>query len=128
LFYISRNKTITIENKESPTTTPAATSTPSPTPSIERSDLTVQVLNGSGVSGAAGVAKDYLEGLGYEDVETGNASLYDYEETEVSIKEDVEEYLDMIIEDLSDEYEVATDSGVLDEDGDFDVEIIIGKS
>ena len=128
LFYVSKNKASSFEKKVTSTTTPTAASTSTPAPVLERSDLQVKVLNGSGVKGAAGVAEVFLEGLGYEDVETGNASLYDYEETEISIKEDKDEYLDMIIEDLSDEYEVATESSVLDEDSDFDVEITIGKS
>lgn len=128
LFYVSKNKASSFEKKVTPTTTPIATPTSTPAPLLEKGDLQVKVLNGSGVKGAAGVAEAFLEGLGYEDIETGNASLYDYEETEVSIKEDKEEYLDMIIEDLSDEYEVSTESGVLDEDSDFDVEITIGKS
>jgi len=128
LFYVSKNKASSFEKKVTSTTTPTAASTSTPAPVLERSDLQVKVLNGSGVKGAAGVAEAFLEGLGYEDIETGNASLYDYEETEISIKEDKDEYLDMIIEDLSDEYEVATESSVLDEDSDFDVEITIGKS
>ena len=75
----------------------------------------------------AGEAKDFLEGLGYEDVDTGNAGAYDFEETEVAIKEGKEEYLDLLIGDLSEEYEVSEDSETLDEDSDYDAVVTVGK-
>jgi len=93
---------------------------------LERADLTIRVLNGSGVAGTAGKAKDFLEGLGYEEVEAGNAGAYDYEETEIAIKADKEAYLDLLKEDLSEKYSLAEEVGELDEDSEFDVEIIVG--
>lgn len=111
-----------------PTEAPSLPS-PTPTPAIEldRADLKLQVLNGSGTPGLAGEAQEYLEGLGYQDVDTGNAASYDYEETEIAIKEDKEEYLNLLIEDLSEEYTLATDTAILDEDSQYDAVVTIGK-
>ena len=46
-----------------PTTAPIPSATP--TPILNRGDLTVRVLNGSGKRGAAGELAKFLEGLGY---------------------------------------------------------------
>lgn len=40
-----------------------------------KKDLKIQILNGSGISGQAGNLKVQLEGLGYENIETGNAEV-----------------------------------------------------
>src|SRR3989304_6438852 len=49
------------------------TPTPTPTKTVIAKDTRIQVLNASGVSGAAGKLKKYLEDQGYENVEVGNA-------------------------------------------------------
>lgn len=98
-----------------------------PTPELDRSELTVQVLNGSGTPGFAGEAKGYLEGLGYEEVDTGNADSYDYEESVIAIKESKKEYLSMLKADLVEKYLVAAKTETLDEDDDFDVIITLGS-
>lgn len=117
-----------------PSPTPTMTTeefTPSPTASpsaeIKRGDFKIQVLNGSGVAGVAGRALEFLEGLGYKDIEVGNADSYDYEETEVSIKEEKKDYLDLLLKDLEKEYTLSTKTAALDEGSDFDAVIIIGK-
>jgi len=115
--------------KVSPTPTQVpATPTPeaSPTPELSRADLSLEVLNGVGAPGAAGDGQDYLEGLGYENIEVGNAGSYDYDQTEVSIKESKDEYLQMLIDDLEGEYTVSSESAYLEEDYDYDAKIILG--
>lgn len=116
----------TIEESTPPGETPTEAPEATPTPELDRSELKVQVLNGRGVAGAAGKAQELLEGLGYEDVATGNADNYDYEKTEISIKEDKEAYLEMLTDDLSDDYTLAAEPNILDEDSDYDSIIIIG--
>jgi len=105
---------------------------PTPTPTTEvkldRTELTIQILNGSGAPGVAGKAQEYLESLGYNNVDTGNADAYDYEETIISIKPDKEVYLDLITEDLAEEYTVADKAKELDEGSDFDIVITIGTN
>jgi hypothetical protein len=101
---------------------------PTPTPTLERSELKVKILNGSGISGLAGKAKDLLEGKGYEEIATGNADSFDYEETTVQVKEDKSAFLDLLVEDLSEDYLVSTDSlEPLEEESAFDAIVILGK-
>jgi hypothetical protein len=107
------------ENKE----TPVASSSPT----LKRDGLKVQVLNGSGVSGAAGKAKTLLEGLGYVSVETGNASSSSVETTEVAVKETAKEYLELIIKDLSKEYEATAAAKVLPTSSKYDIVVTLGK-
>lgn len=99
--------------------------TPTPTVAVEvkRSELKVQVLNGSGVKGEAAKAKSLLENLGYKDVATGNADRNDYEATEVTAAKD--EYWKTVRADLGSKYEVASKSGTA-QLGEFDVVVILG--
>ncbi|MDR2097527.1 MAG: LCP family protein [Spirochaetaceae bacterium] len=46
--------------------------------------FTVEVLNGTGVSGLAGRTAELIRGFGYEVINTGNADRADYEFTEIS--------------------------------------------
>ena len=81
-----------------PSPTPLAIATPVPV--FERKDFKIQVLNGSGVAGLAGKAKDKLEALGYPEVTVGNADSKDYTETEVSIKKSKSDFIAEIKKDL----------------------------
>lgn len=117
------------------TSTPISTSIPtdetsptdSPTKDLERDTLKIQVLNGSGVAGAAGKAKVYLEGLGYVDIVSGNASTSDFPETEISIKDSSKDYLELITSDLEKNYEVAKETKTLVSSSAYDVVITIGQ-
>lgn len=104
------------------------TPTPSPTPesTLDKAEITIRVLNGSGVAGRAGEAAGVLEDAGYIDVDTGNADSFDYEETVIQIKTDKDEYIDLIVEDLEGSYTIQENTEELDEDSDFDVVIIVG--
>lgn len=103
------------------------TPTASPSSTLKRDGLKLQVLNGSGVSGAAGKAKTLLEGLGYKDVDTGNASSSNFAKTEVSVKESAKEYLDLVIKDLSKEYEATAATKVLSNTSKYDIVITLGQ-
>lgn len=124
---MGKKETAPVVPKVSPSPTSVETPEASPAPEIKREDLKLQVLNGSGVAGAAGEAKELLEGLGYQNIETGNADSYDYEETEISIKEDKEDYLEMLRDDLADKYTLSTESATLEEESEFDAVVIIGS-
>ena len=127
LYYLNNSGSIDIS--PSPTVEPSASpvETAVPEPLFERSEITVQVLNGSGIAGYAGDAKDLLEDLGYVDVDAGNADTYDFTETVVSVKEESQDYLDMVVEDLSEVYVVSEETVTLDETSDFDVVITVGS-
>lgn len=112
--------------------TPTPTETPSPTPSptpqvINRSDVTIQVLNGGGVSGAAGAMKAFLEEKGYTVSDVGNTDEYTYETTEVIVKSDGEGILNILKTDLSEKYTVGNTATDLSDDETFDAQVIVGK-
>lgn len=101
---------------------------PTTTPALERSELKIKILNGSGVTGLAGKAKSLLEEKGYGLIETGNADNFDYEETVVRVRADESSLLDMLMEDLGQEYTVSSESAqTLESDSEFDAVIILGK-
>jgi hypothetical protein len=61
------------------------TSTPVPTIStIDKKDVKFQVLNGTGVTGAAGTLQKELQKIGFQNVDTGNADTTDHTTTEIS--------------------------------------------
>ena len=105
---------------------PSSPVTSSPVP-VTSLPVTISVLNGSGVAGAAGKAKTTLEGLGYENVAVGNAASQDFAETEFEIKEKKKDYLELLIKDLAKEYTVASKSGILEDDNDYDAVVTLGK-
>lgn len=101
--------------------------TPAPTSELNRKDLSLQVLNGAGVPGAAKKAETLLEELGYEVKSTGNGRSFDYKETEIAIKDSKKDYLKLLVEGLSKEYKVSEDTTNLNEQSEFDVIITIGS-
>lgn len=108
---------------------PSASPEESPEPSPEASEepvegeLSVSVLNGSGVPGAAGKVVDIIKGLGYSEVSAGNADNFDYEQTIVRYKSEYTDEADEIVEAL-DGYDVVKEE--LDDDSEYDIEIVVG--
>lgn len=108
-----------------PTIQPTPTASPSST--LKKDVLKIQILNGSGVSGAASKAKTLLEGLGYKEIDTGNANMSDLAQTEIAIKDTKKEYLDLIIKDLSKSYTAIEASKALVSTSKYDLVITLGK-
>ena len=77
--------------------TPEPTDSPDP---ADRTDISIEVLNGTGIAGEASFLQGKLRTLGYEDVETGNADDQDNETTTVTFSEDVP---DEIVEEITEE-------------------------
>lgn len=101
--------------------------TAEPESEVDRSVIKLQVLNGSGVSGLAGKAKTYLEGLGYKDVVAGNASVSDLTETTISVKESKKDLLETVKADLSKNYKVAEKTETLAASSKYDFVITLGS-
>lgn len=116
-------------SKESLTATTASSSITTPTPTkaeeIIISEYKVRVLNGSGIPGEAGKVANTLEGAGFENIETADASSYDYADTEVQMKQEVPSTLYEKIKETLTNYNV-TKADSLDEDSQFDVVVIVG--
>ena len=128
LFYFFATGALKFETKEEEVVTvPTEAPTPTPTPvEFDRADITVEVLNGSGVGGAAGIMESFLEDLGYENIEVGNADNSDYENITIQVKEEFTEIASLIAEDLEKDYIVNSDYETLDEESEYDVVIIVG--
>lgn len=98
---------------------------PSPSPSVNKAEIKIKVLNGTGMSGEAGILKDKLTAAGFTDVEAGNASRQDYTDVQVSFASSVpEEIRSELVALLNSLY-----TGVDEKSGvgtGFDVEIITG--
>lgn len=102
---------------------------PSATPTVSsaKKDISIQVLNGSGVTGAAGKIADVLRAKGYTEIATGNADKYTY--TGVIIRSGAEnktlaEQVKTDLEEDAAEIKVET----ADITSDAAVEVIVGKS
>lgn len=93
----------------------------------KKKTLSISVKNGSGVTGAAAKASDFLKGLGYNVISTGNADTQDYQNTKIQVKKDKSEFLNLLKADLSKNYTIGETSSDLPETSPEDTLIIIGK-
>lgn len=101
-----------------------ASPTPEPTPTaMTREEITVEVLNGSGVTGAAGALAKKLEELGYKIGEVGNAP--EAAGHELYVRTDLEKELAVLLADLETELGIATISGYL-EDSEANARVVLG--
>lgn len=92
---------------------------------FDRSKITLEILNGSGVAGAAKKIADNLAALGYQIIEVGNASAS--EQSQIFISNSLEKYKSEFLKDLEEDFKEATISGEL-EDSTASARIIIGKN
>lgn len=95
--------------------------------SLDKATLTISIQNGSGVTGAAGKASDFLQTLGYKIASTANADKEDYQNVTIKIKKDKSDFLNTLKTDLSKYYIINTTSSDLTASFPTDVLIIIGK-
>ncbi len=120
VWYLLREPDVEVDTTSNTLSTPAvarATSTPTVTPTpveIEREEITIEVLNGTGIAGEASFLQGELENLGYENIEVGNASSQDNETTLVVFSsetpESVIEELTTKLKELYEEVETDTSS------------------
>lgn len=102
--------------------------TPTPEKSMKPGDYSIEIQNGSGIVGQAGVVQEILEGQDYSVDSTGNADNYDYTKTVIQAKKDVNKaWLDDIKKVLKKKYDVQTLVEDLDEDAGTDVIVIVGS-
>ncbi len=72
---------VPIEEKEIPT--PAPTKTPAP---VKKETVTIEIKNGTGITGEAKLLQDKLKTIGYTEVTVGNADSTDNTETTITFK------------------------------------------
>jgi len=97
-----------------------------PEEELNRADLKIRVENGSGVAGAAGRTRDFLQELDYDVLSIGDATESDLEKTRLEFKDSVENYRDMLIADMSENYELNVAEESLDDILEYDVLITVG--
>lgn len=122
LYFRSR-----VEKPETPSeTAQEPTATPEPE-EVAVEDYAIQVLNGSGIAGEAGVVQGLLDSAGFEEIETGNASSFDFTDTEVRMKASVEEAVFNVIRDALSNYSVVQ-GDTLSDDSDYDIVVTVGST
>lgn len=72
--------------EDGPVTTATPTATPEP---VDKSELKVEIQNGTGIPGEAGFLQTKLKALGFTDITAGNASSTDHTDTTVTFGKDV---------------------------------------
>ena len=129
-FLTSSKKDQKIEEKTVETAkTQEATITPpkeeKSVPAFDRTKITLEILNGSGIAGAAKETADRLSSLGYQTIKVANASE-EVANTQVFLSSEMEKFKSEFLKDLETDLKEATISGEL-EDSTASARIIIGK-
>jgi hypothetical protein len=118
------------QTETSPTPTPVATVTPtaSPSASIDLTKYTIDIFNGSGISGEAGRAKTLLTSAGFKVGTTANAATYDYTKTIIKAKTTVDAaFVSALSASLNKTYVVDTPQTLAASSTD-DVQVVIGST
>jgi hypothetical protein len=118
------------QGETSPTPNPVVSVTPtaSPSASINLTKYTVDIFNGSGISGEAGRVKSLLTGAGFKIGTTANAATYGYTKTIVKIKSTIDsDFVSALSTALSKTYIVDTAQTLATSSAD-DVQVIVGNS
>lgn len=121
---LSPTTTPTVKGKISPTAVPTTAATGK---TDAKRAITVDVLNGSGVVGAASKMAAFLKNVGYTIGTTGNADAFDYANIVVQIKKSKATFLTQLKTDLASDYTVGSTSATLAETSSSDAVVIIGK-
>lgn len=129
MYYQSSQKKLATPPTET-MVSPVPTEIPTPTPEpIDKTAYTIQILNGSGVAGKAGLVQTLVEDAGFTVDSTGNASSYEYEETEIQAGADVSPaFLQALSAVLMADYEVKSSVDEIAGTSESDVVIIVGKT
>lgn len=114
---------------KTPTPTTAqktATSSVDSATGLDRSTLSVSILNGSGVAGVASKMSATLKDLGYVIGSTSNADNFDYQNVTIQLKSTKSKFLPLLKKDIAATYTVGDATSTL-ASGSADAVIIIGK-
>jgi len=113
------------QSNSSPTPTPVI----SPTPTvIPNNSLKIKVLNGSGMAGQAGTVTQLLAKNNFSIADTGNASNFNYDQTQVQTKASVPvTVVAQITQSLQSDFDPSILTEKLPESSEFDIIITTGK-
>lgn len=112
-----------------PTLTPMPTPTATPTPvPVNLKQFSIEVLNGSGITGQAAKAQSALTTDGYSVSSTGNAANSNFTTTEIAAKKSVDSaYITKLEQDLGKTYVVNTTIQTLSDTNTTDVTVTLGS-
>lgn len=134
LYFLGANKNSNLLQSGTATPSPTIVTAPIPTatpvitqPPIERSELTVSILNGSGTAGAARGISSYLNGLGYTIGPIGNADNFSYTGLTIHVKQARSAYLKQLEDDLKKYNPGSSVSASVDDSIATEAEVIVGK-
>lgn len=94
---------------------------------LDRSTLSIAVVNGSGIEGTAGKAATILKDLGYNVASTGNADNFNYVGVTIKVKKEKNNFIELLKKDLSKDYIITSASSDPSSSFSTDALIIIGK-
>lgn len=94
---------------------------------LDRGELKVVVLNGSGEPGAAGGVSTYLKELGYTISSVSNADVFTYKNLTVMTKSSKSSYAALLKKDLQANPSFASVSASINNSISADAEVIVGK-
>lgn len=128
IFFVTKGKKESELVSPTPTSGGITISTPSATETAEpkaKADVSIEVLNGTGISGEAGYLQGKLRDLGYTDIEVGNADEQNQTVTTVTFSDTLDEAnkkeIQTELEKLYEDVTVKTSSSL-----DFDLSIVTG--
>lgn len=125
-FILNKTKK-TEEKKDVIVETPTAT--PTPLAKIDKKTVKIQVQNGTGTPGQAGLVVTALTDAGYvtDNIKTANAEKYDNTITSITAKDNFEQVVSDIKDSLKSTFDkVTVVSPNLDADSEFDIVIVTG--
>jgi hypothetical protein len=130
-FFLRRSEQNQSENELTPTPTEAFEELPieEPSPTVNKNELKIQILNGTGKPGQAAQALTLLKDADFNDsnITTGNAKNYSTQPTTIKIKKGLDSYATEIKNQLQKNFdEVKIDSNYLDAIEDYDIVITTG--
>ena len=105
---VGREETIVEEVSEEP----QSSSEPTAVAPLDRKDISLEVLNGSGIAGEAGRVALIFEELGYEILEVGNAP--EQEESELFVSSGITGKEDVLVQDVEKELGLSSSSELAD--------------
>jgi len=110
----------------SPSLTPPPTS---PTPTVvPNSAVKIQVLNGSGQAGQAGIVADLLTKNNFTVADTGNAANFNYDQTQIQVKSSVSlTIVAQITQSLQPDFDPQILTEKLPDSSEYDIIITTGK-
>ena len=113
-----------------PSPKPTITIEPTKAAVVNLEEYSIEVLNGSGVTGAASKLKEALTAEGFKVISAGNADKSDYTDTIIAAKKKINSaYLEKLKENLKKTYTVVIDSKTsVPETSEADVVITIGSN